>query len=91
LLADRFGRKRVIVWPTFAYLPLYLLAAATHHWGLLVALLVIADSLSAVQWPAFVASIAESVPEAQRGEAFAVFEFAAGLGMALGPGDGGCR
>jgi len=30
LLADRFGRKRVIVWPTFAYLPLYLLAAATH-------------------------------------------------------------
>jgi MFS family permease len=56
LLADRFGRKRVIVWPTFAYLPLYLLAAAMDHWGLLVALLVIADGLGAVQWPAFVAS-----------------------------------
>ena len=88
LLADRFGRKRVIVWPTFAYLPLYLLAAATHNWGLLVALLVIADSLGAVQWPAFVASIAESVPEAQRGAAFAVFEFAVGLGAALGPAAG---
>ena len=88
LLADRFGRKRVIVWPTFAYLPLYLLAAATHHWGPLVALLVVVESLSAVQWPAFVASIAESVPEAQRGAAFAVFEFAAGLGVALGPAVG---
>ena len=88
LLADRFGRKRVIVWPTFAYLPLYLLAAATHHWGPLVALLVVADSLSAVQWPAFVASVAESVPEAQRGTAFAVSEFAAGLGIALGPAVG---
>jgi len=88
LLADRFGRKRVIVWPTFAYLPLYLLAAATHNWGLLVALLVIAHGLGAVQWPAFVASIAESVPEAQRGSAFAVFEVAAGLGVALGPAVG---
>ncbi len=88
LLADRFGRKRVIVWPTFAYLPLYLLAAATQNWGLLVALLVIADSLGAVQWPAFAASIAESVPEAQRGAAFAAFEFAVGLGAALGPAAG---
>jgi MFS family permease len=88
LLADRFGRKRVIVWPTFAYLPLYLLAATMDHWGLLVALLVIADGLGAVQWPAFVASIAESVPEAQRGSAFAVFEVAAGLGVALGPAVG---
>ena len=35
LLADRFGRKNVIVWPTFAYLPLYPLATATHNWGLL--------------------------------------------------------
>ena len=87
-LADRFGRKSVIVWPSFAYLPLYLLAAATHSWGLLVALLVTANSLSALQWPAFVASIAESVPETQRGTAFAVFEFAAGLGVALGPAVG---
>ena len=88
LLTDRFGRKRIIVWPTFAYLPLYLLAATAHHWGLLVALLVVTDSLGAVQWPAFVATIAESVPEAQRGTAFAVIEFAVGLGAALGPAVG---
>lgn len=88
LLADRVGRKRVIVWPTFAYLPFYLLAAATRNWGLLVASLVVADSLGAVQWPALVSTLAESVPEAQRGAAFAAFEFAAGLGIALGPAVG---
>lgn len=88
LLADRFGRKNVIVWPTFAYLPLYLLAAVTNNWGLFVALLVTANSLSAMQWPAFVALIAESAPEAQRGAAFAAFEFAAGMGVALGPAAG---
>jgi MFS family permease len=88
LLTDRFGRKKIVVWPTLVYLPLYLLAATVHNWGLLVALLVIADSLGALQWPAFVTIIAESVPEAQRGAAFAAFEFAAGMGVALGPAVG---
>lgn len=88
LLTDRFGRKKIVVWLTLAYMPLYLLAATVHNWGLLVALLVIADSLGALQWPAFVAIIAESVPETQRGAAFAAFEFAAGMGMALGPAVG---
>jgi MFS family permease len=88
VLADRFGRKRLIVWPTFAYLPLYLLASATRSWGLLVALLVVADSMGAVQWPAMMALMAESVPEGQRGGVFAIFEFAAGLGVALGPAAG---
>jgi len=88
MLADRFGRKKCIVWPTFVYLPLYLLAAMAHRWDLLVVLLVIIDSLGAVQWPAFAAMIAESVPETGRGAAFATFEFAAGLGVALGPAVG---
>ncbi len=56
LLADRFGRKRVIVWPTFAYLPLYLLAATTHNWGLLVTWLVVAATWGCTSrwrpWPA---------------------------------------
>ncbi len=85
LLTDHFGRKKIIVWPTLAYLPLHLLAATVHNWGLLVALLVVANSLGALGWPAFVALIAESVPEAQRGTAFATFEFAVGMGVALGP------
>ena len=88
VLADRYGRKRLIVWPTFAFFPLYLLAAATRSWGLLVALLVVADSVGAVQWPALMALLAESVPEGERGTAFALFEFAAGLGVALGPAAG---
>jgi predicted MFS family arabinose efflux permease len=88
LLADRFGRKKCIVWPTFAYLPLYLLAATVEHWGLLVLLMVIIESLGAVQWPAYVALIAESVPKAERSTAFAAFEFAVGLAVALGPAIG---
>ncbi len=88
LLADRFGRKNIITWPTFVYPLLYLLAATTRNWGLLIALLVITDSLGAVQWPAMVSALAESVPEAQRGTAFAAFEFAGGLGISLGPAVG---
>ena len=88
VLADRFGRKKCIVWPTFAYLPLYLLASMAHHWGWLLAILVIVESLGAVQWPAYVAMIAESVPEERRGAAFAAFEFATGLAIALGPAVG---
>lgn len=85
LLADRYGRKRLIVLPTFCFVPLYVLAGMTTRWEILLAIMLAINSLSALQWPSFMALIAESVPQAQRGTAFGVFEFCVGLGVTLGP------
>jgi len=85
LLADRYGPKLPIVLPTFIFVPLYALAGLAQSWvALLVALLAI-NSLSAIQSPAFISIMAESVPEKQRGMAFGFFEFAVSLGTTLGP------
>jgi len=85
LLADGYGRRLPIVLPTFVFVPLYTLAGFAQSWiALLVALLAI-NSLSAVQSPAFISIMAESVPEKQRGMAFGFFQFAVSLGITLGP------
>ncbi len=84
LLADRVGRKPLIVVPTFLFIPLYAGAAIASHWYEVVTFLVIAGALGAIQWPAFFALIAESVPEDKTGKAFGVFEFLAGAGFVAG-------
>jgi len=85
LLSDRYGRKALIVVPTFCATPLYLLAGATTHWAALMAAMLAINSLSALQWPSFTSLIAESVAEEQQGTAFGVFEFCFGLGVTIGP------
>ena len=85
LLANRYGRKALIVIPTFAFAPLYLLAGAMTHWIALTAVMLIVNSLSALQSPSFASIIAESVPKEQQGTAFGFFEFCVGLGVAIGP------
>lgn len=84
LLADRVGRKPVIVVPTFLFIPLYAGAAIARKWYEVVTFLVIAGALGAAQWPAFFALIAESVPGDKTGKAFGVFEFFAGAGFVAG-------
>jgi DHA1 family multidrug resistance protein-like MFS transporter len=85
LLADRYGRKLPIILPTLIFAPLYALAGFVQSWvALLVALLTI-NSLSAIQSPAFISIMAESVPEERRGMAFGVFEFAISLAVTIGP------
>ena len=88
LLADRYGRKWLIALPTFIFIPLYILAGATRNWMTLLIALLIVNSLSALQLPAFMALLAESVSERRRGRAFGVLEFAVSLSVALGPGLG---
>lgn len=85
LLADRYGRKRLIVLPTLCFVPLYLLAGMATRWDALLLVMLAINSLSALQWPSFISLVAESVPEEQRGTAFGVFEFCAGLGVTIGP------
>jgi MFS family permease len=85
LLADRYGRKLPIVLPTFVFVPFYALAGFAQNWVALLGALVTINSLSAIQSPAFISIMAESVPDRQRGMAFGFFEFAVSLGITLGP------
>ena len=84
-LADRYGRKWLIVLPTLGFVPLYLLAGACTHWLPLLLVMLLTSSLSALQWPSFLSVIAESVKDDQRGTAFGVFEFCVGIGVTIGP------
>jgi MFS family permease len=88
LLADRYGRKWLIVLPTLGFVPLYLLAGACTHWLTLLTVMLVINSLSALQWPAFLSIIAESVGEDQRGMAFGILEFCIGAGVTIGPAVG---
>ena len=84
ILADKFGRKNLIIFPMFFTAPLYLIASQVTNWKIFVSLLVLSNLLSAFQWPSFIALLAESVEERLQGSAFAIFEIAIALGIAIG-------
>ncbi|NCO23702.1 MAG: hypothetical protein COZ07_03905 [Candidatus Infernicultor aquiphilus] len=88
ILSDIFGRKRLIIIPTFALPLCYFLAANSSHWTTLILFLIIANSLSALQLPSFYSMIAESVPKTKRGIAYSILELFAILGMTIGPAIG---
>ena len=85
ILSDRFGRKLLIVIPSFLFPLTYILAGNSSHWTTLILFLIIANSLSALQLPSFFSMIAESVPNTKRGIAFSGFELFVILGITLGP------
>lgn len=85
IVADRFGRKMSIVIPTFSFIPLYVALAFSRSWYEAVLILVIINVISAIQWPGFIAFVAESTTDESTGSAFGLFEFAAGLGYVAGP------
>jgi MFS family permease len=88
ILSDIFGRKLLIIIPTFALPLCYFLAANSSHWTTLILFLIIANSLSALQLPSFYSMIAESVPKTKRGIAYSILELFAILGMTIGPAIG---
>ncbi|OFW54843.1 MAG: hypothetical protein A2163_00170 [Actinobacteria bacterium RBG_13_35_12] len=88
ILSDIFGRKQLIVIPTFALPLCYFLAANSSNWTTLILFLVIANSLSALQLPSFYSIIAESVPKTKRGVAYSTFELFVVLGITIGPAIG---
>lgn len=85
VLSDQFGRKILIIIPSFVFPLLYFLAGNSSHWITLVLFLTIANSLSAIQLPSFYSMIAESVPKTKRGIAYSEFELFVVLGITLGP------
>jgi len=88
ILSDHFGRKLLIIIPSFIFPLLYFLAGNASHWVTLILFLALANSLSALQLPSFYSMIAESVPKNKRGMAYSGFELFAILGITLGPAIG---
>jgi MFS family permease len=88
ILSDQFGRKLLIIIPSFVFPLLYFLAGNSSHWITLILFLTIANSLSALQLPSFYSMIAESVPKTKRGIAYSEFELFVVLGITIGPAMG---
>jgi len=88
ILSDQFGRKLLIIIPSFVFPLLYFLAGNSSHWITLILFLTIANSLSALQLPSFYSMIAESVPKTKRGIAYSEFELFVVLGITIGPAIG---
>lgn len=82
-LADRFGRKALIAWPTFLIAFFYFLMLFSNEWVPVAFLCFLTFVASAIQWPAFTAMLGES--SEKRGEAFGRFEFFLALGIGGGP------
>jgi len=88
ILSDHFGRKLLIIIPSFVFPLLYFLAGNASNWITLIFFLAIANSLSALQLPSFYSMIAESVPKNKRGMAYSTFELFVILGITIGPAIG---
>ncbi len=82
-LADRWGRKAVIVFPTYATAILGILMGIAKIWWVVTLLYTLTAIFSSFQWPAFLAIVGESCKNKER--AFSIFEFSIVSGFALGP------
>jgi len=89
MIADRFGRKMLIVVGNFTGFLCYFLLVLIGPWQLAVIVLFIQSLMSTFYQPAYTAIIAESVPDEERGNAFGTFFFIVSIGFFVGPMIGG--
>ena len=87
VLSDRFGRKKCIVWPTYAYGLALLFTALSRSWLGASIFYLLGNLASAVQMPSFTAMVGESTE--RRGKAFSIYETFVAFGLATGPLIGG--
>ncbi|MCW4049438.1 MAG: MFS transporter [Candidatus Bathyarchaeota archaeon] len=78
MLADRIGRKRVIVYGTALRViaPIFLYFARSWYW---VVPGIVINACASIYMPAFNALIAESLPEDKRGAGFGAYRFMTGI------------
>lgn len=84
-LGDKFGRRPLIVIPTYLFVILYLLASQAQRWPVLVGLLISVWFVSGILDPSFCSIIAESVPGRRKGIAFGIMQMSFSVGLVLGP------
>jgi MFS family permease len=88
-LADRFGRRRVLVASLLVQAALSLVYLPIADPGLFVALRVVEGLAAAAVLPAARALVADAVPNERRGEAYGLFSAFFNAGFLLGPALGG--
>jgi MFS family permease len=88
-LADRFGRRRLLVAGLLVQAALSLVYLPITDPGLFVALRVVEGLAAAAVLPSARALIADAVPNEQRGEAYGLFSAFFNAGFLLGPALGG--
>ncbi len=84
-LADRYGRKKLLVLPALAAVPLYVLAQGAVSWSTLLVMLTVANALMALTGPAYSAIIAESSSEDHLAHSYSLTEFSVLAGVIAGP------
>jgi MFS family permease len=85
LISDRVGRKLIVVLGTLAMAACFVGIAFAPSWPLVVAANCLCWMVGALQWPALLSLVADSVPAGERGKAVAFLEAASMLGVTLGP------
>jgi MFS family permease len=88
-LADKIGRKNIIVIGNAVGFGLYILLLGTNTWAGALLILIMATSFAALAQPAYTSTVAESVDVKDRSNAFATFYLLVYLGLALGSIIGG--
>ena len=88
ILADRYGRKRIIVYGTFirTFSPLIYLLAPSWEWIIPAALI---NGMASLYMPAFSAIVADSLPERRRGAGYGAYNTITNIPNMLGPLMGG--
>jgi len=88
VLADRYGRKRIIVAGTFirVFAPIIFYFAPSWEWVLVGAVI---DGLSSIYMPAFSAIIADSLPRDRRGAGYGAYNMITSLPSMFEPLIGG--
>ncbi len=89
LLADRLGRKSVIVMGNAVGFGLYLALVGVNYWPVALLILFAATIFSTLVQPAASSTVAESVRMHDRSSAFGTFLLFTDLGLALGAALGG--
>ncbi|MBN1683187.1 MFS transporter [Candidatus Bathyarchaeota archaeon] len=87
-LADKYGRKKIIVWGTFlrTISPLIYLLAPSWEW---IILATVFNGMTSIYMPAFNAIIADSMPPSRRGTGYGVYEAVTALPDIISPIIGG--
>jgi MFS family permease len=88
ILADRYGRKRIIVWGTLlrVFSPLIYLLAPSWEWIILGAIF---NGMASLYMPAFTSIVADSMPERRRGTGYGAYSMITNLPQAFSPIIGG--